>query len=211
MATWVQPRPASQSSRASRSSVIVLKVRVAFCTRPSSAVVRTQATTNFLWISSPQQHGYMTCMTRTSSTTGGPGARQRGVREQEILSCVLPTGGATNGGAWGHPGPTTVRLAARISTDLWCRRRPASIAIFMTGGGPQAGGNYWRIRPPLCGYQLRHQSGERGATRAGAWLIRQPFAEAQEIERCGGKDVAEVCPRLADVARAAHGAGADPA
>jgi hypothetical protein len=57
MATWVQPRPVSQSSKASRSSVIVLKVRVAFRTRPSSAVVSTHATTNFLWMSSPQQHG----------------------------------------------------------------------------------------------------------------------------------------------------------
>src|SRR5438045_8528047 len=76
--------------------------------------------------------------------------RRRGVREQEILSCVLPTGGATNGGAWGHPGPTAVRLWARISTDLCCRRRHASIRIFIAGGGPQAGGNCCRDPPVLC-------------------------------------------------------------
>jgi len=56
-----------------------------------------------------------------------------------------PRGGATNGGAWGHPGPTAVRLGARISTDLRRRRRPAGMGIFIPGGGPQAGGNCWRI------------------------------------------------------------------
>src|SRR3954463_10189858 len=80
--------------------------------------------------------------------------RRLGAREQEILSCVLPTRGATTGGAWGHPGPTAVRLGARISTDLCCRRRHASIRIFIAGGGPQAGGNYWRIRYGDCAIRL---------------------------------------------------------
>ena len=45
----------NQSSRASKSAVMVEKVRTRRCMVPSGSVINTQATTDFLCTSSPQQ------------------------------------------------------------------------------------------------------------------------------------------------------------
>jgi hypothetical protein len=44
--------------------------------------------------------------------------RARDARLMESLYCVLPQGGATDGGASEHPGPTVGRLVALESPDL---------------------------------------------------------------------------------------------
>src|SRR3954466_11649386 len=58
MATWVTPSAASQSASASRSAVIVPKVRTVLRAGSFIPDTITQATTLFLWMSSPQQRGY---------------------------------------------------------------------------------------------------------------------------------------------------------
>src|SRR5918911_3612341 len=58
MAAWVTPSAASQSDSASRSAVMVPKVRTVRRACPFSPDTITQATTLFLWMSSPQQRGY---------------------------------------------------------------------------------------------------------------------------------------------------------
>lgn len=55
MATWVQPLLMIQSARFKRSLVMVPNVLISF-----SFGVMTQATTEFLWTSRPQQYGKTT-------------------------------------------------------------------------------------------------------------------------------------------------------
>ena len=62
IATWVQPAAASQSAKASRSSVIVPKVRTAWRGRRPGRGVTRQATTVFLCTSSPQHRSYSASM-----------------------------------------------------------------------------------------------------------------------------------------------------
>src|SRR5215207_7070802 len=70
---------------------------------------------------------------------------------------------------------------------------------------------HWRMRPESGGQYLRHQLGEGRAPSLGAGEVREPFAQAQEVDAGGREDMAEVRARLADVARAPEAAGADPA
>src|SRR5215210_1777679 len=138
MATWVQPTCVSQSSSASNSSVIVLNVRVTFCTLPSVAVVSTHATTNRLWMSTPQQQLWSTCIVHLLRDAPAGVAAGRVSDSLRYSPACYPPSGATTGDALGHPGPTVDRLVARESTDLRCRRPVASVGIFMHGDGPQA-------------------------------------------------------------------------
>src|SRR2546423_5741346 len=95
MATWVQPRLANQSARASRSSLTVLQLRWSCSTCPAGVVRSTHAWTTRLWTSNPQQQGCTTWMGSLSAIVLPPDERRpSGVGvPQESRIRALPTGG----------------------------------------------------------------------------------------------------------------------
>src|SRR2546428_9955090 len=113
MATWVHPASWSQSAKANRAAVIVRKVRISFTGSSPSILVMRHAVTVFLWTSRPQHWD-----TSRPSCTSMRCDHARDARFMQHLCYVLPQGGATDGGASEHPGPTVGRLAARESSDL---------------------------------------------------------------------------------------------
>src|SRR5215468_7549219 len=75
MATWVQPACWSQSAKAKRSAVIVLKVRISFTGSVPAVLVMRHAATVFLWTSRPQHWGEITSimhLQRLRPRTGCP-------------------------------------------------------------------------------------------------------------------------------------------
>src|SRR5436305_9602381 len=87
MAAWVTPRSASQSDRASRSAVMVEKVRTSSDGLPGRSQQRTQTTTLLLWTSIPAQRGYRvsTAVSRWTSPPEDSG-------EQPVCSACSPLG-----------------------------------------------------------------------------------------------------------------------
>src|SRR6266566_979518 len=85
MATCVHPHASSQAESASKSTVIVPKVRISWLQPPCPSGVNTQATTVFLWTSKPAHRSYMMCITTSVGRRhGGHGHLKR-----QILTCVL--------------------------------------------------------------------------------------------------------------------------
>src|SRR4051812_41486052 len=101
----VTPNWSSQSDSASRSRVIVPNVRIVRSTRPSDDVTSTQATTVFLWTSSPQHRSCSTCIADLP-VGGGRGGVRRTTSFPHVL--VLSEDG-DNHRSWTHPGQLRYR------------------------------------------------------------------------------------------------------
>ena len=98
MATCVTPSDASQSESASRSSVIVPNVRISFVGFPAGPGTIRQATTVFLWMSSPQHRSYTTSIGASHPTA------ERGAHP--FTECAVRASRAGSDSRWclGAPG-----------------------------------------------------------------------------------------------------------
>ena len=160
-------RSASQSPRASRSAVMVGKVRTSGWGRPPWVETSTQATTVALCTSSPQQRGWATSM-RTPSVAclrasgrplltkdSGPRAPQACWGRQSVVPGGI-RGQTASPGSW-HQRATTLRHSSR---------RGASIAApFSARGGRPAG---------RCGLLCKPQSHPRTYAREGFPAVGAP-------------------------------------
>src|SRR5918996_5907594 len=84
--TWATPCSVSQSARASRSALKVLKVRTSWQRPPAPSATRTQATSSSLPMSSPAQRSSTTSTVDTSLAVGWCPA---GPTDQATLNGVL--------------------------------------------------------------------------------------------------------------------------
>jgi hypothetical protein len=135
-AMCVTPSVSSQSDNASRSAVIVVKVRTCLRTRPSSSVIRTHTTTVRLWTSSPQHRAYTTCIAslprchRPAEWWAAMGAWER-----QLSSTCSPPRGRRQSGILDAPGSACLSGSRhRTVVDLDARPTTGSVPpIFING------------------------------------------------------------------------------
>src|SRR5262249_48950048 len=100
IATMGTCRPSSQSSKSSRSGVVVPNVRTSVCTRSRSSSQRTQTTTVSLCTSRPAQ---MRCRVSIEASATDP--QRQAAQTRSSLLCVFTHEGDNKLGVGELPGP----------------------------------------------------------------------------------------------------------